>query len=35
MVENPLSKDILAMKFDKGDKILIDANDENITFSKM
>ena len=36
LVENPLSKEILANKFIRGDKILIDVNDKDeITFSKL
>jgi ATP-dependent Clp protease ATP-binding subunit ClpA len=34
LVENPLSKEILSNKFIRGDKILIDVNDDEIVFSK-
>ncbi len=34
MVENPLSKDILAGKFKEGDTIYIDVNDDEIIFNK-
>src|SRR5574344_1808015 len=35
MVENPLSKMILAQKFLKGDKIKIDLKDDKLTFDKV
>ena len=35
MVENPLSKMILAQNFRKGDKIKIDINDDKLTFDKI
>jgi len=35
LIENPLSKDILAQKFSKGDKIKIDINNDEIVFSKI
>ena len=34
MVENPLSKMILAQKFKKGDKIKIDLDDDKLKFVK-
>ena len=34
MIENPLSKEILAQKFTKGDVVKIDLDDDEITFSK-
>ena len=34
MIENPLSKEILAQKFIDGDCIKIDVADDEITFSK-
>ena len=35
MIENPLSKLILAQKFIDGDKIKIDVNNDEITFDKV
>ena len=34
MVENPLSKQILAQKFLRGDKLIIDVKDDEIVFNK-
>ena len=34
MIENPLSKEILAQNFKAGDTVLIDVNDEEIVFKK-
>ena len=34
LVENPLSKLLLSGKFSKGDKIVIDINDDEILFKK-
>ena len=34
LVENPLSKLILANKYSKGDKIIIDVKDDEIVFEK-
>ena len=34
LVENPLAKEILQQKFVKGDKIIVDVNDDKITFLK-
>lgn len=35
MVENPLSKMILAQKFRRGDEVVIDVKDDEITFNKV
>ena len=34
MVENPLSKELLSGKFEKGDKLVIDVKDDEIVFNK-
>ena len=34
MVENPLSKDILSGKFQEGDTVFVDVNDDEIVFNK-
>ena len=34
LIENPLSKEILAQKFLRGDKIVIDLNNDEIIFRK-
>ena len=34
MIENPLSKEILAQNFKAGDTVLIDVNDDEIVFKK-
>lgn len=34
MVENPLSKELLLQKFIRGDKIIVDVNDDEIVFKK-
>lgn len=34
MVENPLSKELLSGKFNKGDKLIIDVKDDEIVFNK-
>ena len=34
LIENPLSKQILAQKFMRGDKVIIDVENDEIVFKK-